>query len=63
KADGAAGADDPGAKVWQALHRQLAARFLHGDQRIVKSSHLMMNDRPEVVAAAAVELVQQARAH
>jgi hypothetical protein len=28
---------------------------------MVKSSHLMMNDRPEVVAAAAIELVQAAR--
>jgi pimeloyl-ACP methyl ester carboxylesterase len=62
KADGvAAEADDPGAKLWQALHRQLAGRFLHGEQRIVKSSHLMMNDRPEVVAGAALDLVAAAR--
>ena len=62
KADGqAAGADDPGAAVWQALHRQLARRFLRGDQRTVKSSHLMMNDRPEVVAKAAADLVEAAR--
>jgi len=27
----------------------------------VKSGHLMMNERPEVVAAAAIELVEQAR--
>jgi pimeloyl-ACP methyl ester carboxylesterase len=62
KADGqAAAADDPGAAVWQAMHRQLARRFLRGEQRIVKSSHLMMNDRPEVVAKATIELVQAAR--
>jgi pimeloyl-ACP methyl ester carboxylesterase len=62
KADGvAAGSDDPGARVWQALHRQLAGRFLHGDQRFVKSSHLMMKDRPEVVADATIEFVQAAR--
>ncbi len=62
KADGgAAGADDPGAQAWQALHRQLAGRFLNHDQRIVKSSHLMMIDRPEVVADAALELVKAAR--
>jgi pimeloyl-ACP methyl ester carboxylesterase len=60
KADGVA-ADDPGGRVWQALHQDLGGRFLHGDQRIVKSSHLMMNDRPEVVAGAALELVQRAR--
>ena len=62
KADGAvAGADDPGAVVWRQFHHELAAGFLHGDQRVVKSSHLMMNDRPEVVAGAALELVQAAR--
>jgi pimeloyl-ACP methyl ester carboxylesterase len=62
KADGAvAGADDPGTKVWQALHHQLAAGFLHGEQRLVKSSHLMMNDRPEVVAGATLELVEAER--
>jgi pimeloyl-ACP methyl ester carboxylesterase len=62
KADGqAAAADDPGGVIWQALHRQLAQRFAHGDQRIVKSSHLMMNDRPEVVAKAATDLVEAAR--
>lgn len=61
-ADGApATADDPGGKVWQDMHRQLAAGFLRGDQRIVKSSHLMMNDRPEAVTAAVVELVEAAR--
>ena len=64
KADGvAAGPEDPGAQVWQALHHQLASRFLHGEQRIVKSSHLMMKDRPDVVANAALELVHAARKH
>jgi len=62
KADGqAAGADDPGGVAWQGMHRQLAAGFLRGEQRVVKSSHLMMNERPEVVAAAALELVRAAR--
>ena len=32
-----------------------------GEQRIVKSSHLMMIDRPEVVAGAALELVDATR--
>ncbi len=64
KADGqAAGPDDPAAADWQNLHRQLAARFIKSDQRVVRSSHLMMNDRPEVVADAAIELVQAARRH
>jgi pimeloyl-ACP methyl ester carboxylesterase len=62
KADGvAATADDPGALVWQQFHQRLAARFLKGAQRPVRSSHLMMNDRPQVVADAALDLVQRAR--
>jgi hypothetical protein len=47
--------------VWQSLHREIAAGALDGQQRIVKSSHLMMSDRPEVVAAAALELVDANR--
>jgi pimeloyl-ACP methyl ester carboxylesterase len=62
KGDGAAGAaDDPGAAAWQTFHHQLAAGFRHGDQRLVKSGHLMMFDRPEVIAGAALELVEGAR--
>jgi pimeloyl-ACP methyl ester carboxylesterase len=62
KGDGAAGvADDPGAAAWQKFHHQLAGSFLYGDQRLVKSGHLMMFDRPEVIAGAALELVDGAR--
>lgn len=53
----AAGPEDPGAAVWQGMHRDLARGFLKGDQRLVKSGHLMMNERPEVVAGAILELV------
>jgi pimeloyl-ACP methyl ester carboxylesterase len=61
-ADKPAGAAvDPGAGAWPAFHHQLAAGFRKGAQRLVKSSHLMMFDRPEVVAGAALELVQAAR--
>lgn len=56
-----AGADDPGAAVWQGLHRDLTRSFRQGDQRIVKSGHLMMNDRPEVVVGAVLELVTVSR--
>jgi pimeloyl-ACP methyl ester carboxylesterase len=59
--DAAGAAEDPGAAAWQKFHRQLAQRFLRGDQRLVKSGHLMMFDRPEVVAGAALELVEGAR--
>lgn len=62
KADGAAaGPDDPGAVAWQGFQRQLAEHFRKGDQRLVKSSHLMMHDRPDAVAAAVAELVTAAR--
>jgi pimeloyl-ACP methyl ester carboxylesterase len=54
-------AEDPAAQTWQQFHRQLAAGFRHGQHRLVKSGHLMMNERPEVVAGAAIELVEAAR--
>jgi len=57
----AAGQEDPAAAVWQSLHREIAAGAFRGEQRIVKSSHLMMIDRPEVVAGAALELVDATR--
>jgi len=62
KGDGlAATQDDPGALAWQLFHRALAASFRSGQQRLVKSSHLMMIDRPQAVADAALELVRKAR--
>lgn len=62
KADGVpATQGDPGAFAWQLFHRALAASFRHGEQRLVKSSHLMMIDRPQAVADAALELVRKAR--
>jgi hypothetical protein len=54
---------DLSARAWQTLHAQLAASYRSGEQRFVKSSHLMMVDRPEVVSAASLDLVQRARAH
>jgi pimeloyl-ACP methyl ester carboxylesterase len=59
----AAGSEDPGAAVWQAMHRDLAHSFRQGEQRIVRSSHLMMNERPDVVAGAVLQLVEAARPH
>ena len=53
-----AGPEDPSAMAWQALHRREAADFLQSDVRLVKSSHLMMIDRPEVVLAAVNSLLQ-----
>jgi len=59
-ADGAP-PDDAGERVWAAFHKELTSRFRHGEQRMVKSGHLMMKERPEVVAAATIQLVEQAR--
>lgn len=56
-----AGAEAPGNRVWEAMHRDLAAQFTHGSQRLVKSGHLMMNERPEAIAAAVFELVDASR--
>ncbi|MDB5423132.1 MAG: hypothetical protein JWQ29_548 [Phenylobacterium sp.] len=59
--DPSAGPAAPGQVVWQALHRELASGFQQGDQRTVRSSHLMMNDRPDAVTAAILELVDASR--
>jgi pimeloyl-ACP methyl ester carboxylesterase len=56
-----AGAEDPGGAAWQAFHKEIALAALQGEQRIVKSSHLIMVQRPEVVAGAASELIDKAR--
>lgn len=62
KADGVAAApEDRGAAAWQKFHHDFAASFHSGEQRLVKSSHFMMSDRPDVVADAAIELVRRAR--
>jgi len=57
----AAGREDPAAMVWQAFHREIAAKFFRGEQRIVKSSHLMMTEQPEAVAKAVLDLVHKGR--
>jgi pimeloyl-ACP methyl ester carboxylesterase len=51
-----AAADAPD-RVWEGFHKDLAAQFTHGSQRLVKSGHLIMIERPDVVAAAVLELV------
>jgi pimeloyl-ACP methyl ester carboxylesterase len=61
QADGPSAPPDAGAAAWRTFHDELAGEFLHADHRLVKSGHLMMNERPEVVAGAALELVEAAR--
>ena len=56
-----AAAEAPGERVWEGVHRDLAAEFSHGSQRLVKSGHLMMNERPDAVAAAVLDLVDAGR--
>ena len=61
EADGPAGPDVLTPDAWTAFHNQLAARFRKSESRVVKSSHLMMLDRPEVIVEAIVGLVKAAR--
>ena len=49
-------------RVWEGVHRALADEFSRGSQRLVKSGHLMMNERPDAVAQATLELVDVYRA-
>jgi pimeloyl-ACP methyl ester carboxylesterase len=49
-------------RVWEGVHSALADEFSHGSQRLVKSGHLMMNDRPDAVAQAVLEFVDAYRA-
>lgn len=51
-----------GERVWEGVHRALADEFSNGSQRLVKSGHLMMNDRPDAVAQATLDLVAAYRA-
>jgi pimeloyl-ACP methyl ester carboxylesterase len=55
-------ADTGADRVWEGVHRELAAQFSRGSQRLVKSGHLMMNERPDAVARAVLELVDASRA-
>lgn len=54
------GFDKP-VSVWTLQHQQLAGGFLNGSQQTVLSSHLVMNERPEVIVAATLEMVRAAR--
>ncbi len=48
--------------LWERLHQKLAARSTRGvNRQVPDSSHMMMNDRPEVVAAAIAEVAEAAR--
>lgn len=47
--------------LWERLHQELAARSTRGvNRQVADSSHMMMNDRPEVVAAAISEVAEAA---
>lgn len=52
---------DPGDNLHRRLHAELGAQFTTSQRRLVKSSHLMMLDRPEIVDAAIEEMVQAVR--
>lgn len=55
------GYDKP-QSVWELQHLRLALSSRHGFQRTVFSSHLVMNDRPDVVIEAVRTMVRAARA-
>lgn len=56
-----AGDDAPGDQAWETAHRQLAAEFKQGTQRLVRSGHLMIIERPDEVVGAILERVEAAR--
>lgn len=47
--------------LWELQHVRLALAFRHGYQRTILSSHLVQNDRPEVVAEAVQAMVTSVR--
>jgi len=49
-------------RVWEGVHGALADEFSRGTQRLVKSGHLMMIERPDAVAQAVSELIEAYRA-
>jgi pimeloyl-ACP methyl ester carboxylesterase len=49
-----------GSAFWSGLHAEIAARSSRGSERGVASSHLMMIDRPEAIAAAIDEVAAAA---
>jgi hypothetical protein len=53
-----AGADNPAAMAWEEIHRRDAANYVQSDVQLVKSSHLIMIDRPDVVTAAILRFVK-----
>ena len=58
---GQASAPDPGLRAWIGFHRELAGQFTAGVEREVKSSHLMIGERPDLVAGEILQLVYRSR--
>lgn len=53
---------DQAEALWRKLHQEVAARSSRGQERLVEgSSHMMMIDRPDAVAQAVREVIDQAR--
>ncbi|MDB5452948.1 MAG: hypothetical protein JWO33_1526 [Caulobacteraceae bacterium] len=49
---------DPGERLHRRMHAELAGEFRTARQQLVRSGHLMMLDRPEVIAQAVGERVR-----
>jgi pimeloyl-ACP methyl ester carboxylesterase len=47
---------------WHGLHREIAARFLNGEARLVEASgHMMMFDAPEAIVEAVGDVLRRSR--
>jgi pimeloyl-ACP methyl ester carboxylesterase len=58
------GLDQKGRADWIAGHAHIAALFIPGEQRlIVKSSHGIQLDRPEVIVRAVRDVIREATSH
>lgn len=61
-ADGTYASSPPAQALWRDLHEELAARSSVGVDRVVSnSSHMLMNEHPQVVAAAIAEVSANGR--
>lgn len=62
-ADGTYASAPRAQALWLQLHQELAARSTRGVHRVVaNSSHMLMNEHPEAVAAAITEVVDAGKA-
>jgi pimeloyl-ACP methyl ester carboxylesterase len=60
---GSSGSNSPAEALWAQMHREVASLSSRGSARLVdRSTHMMMFDRPDAIAAAIEDVAQTARA-